>query len=487
LEIGQVAAPIIALRFRDTTLGVDTISEHRALLAKRGCVWWGWWKKDFEEDRAEIFAELSITSGEFDVIIIDPSTDRMFVAKVIKWVAGSADGVDANLVPTYYRSHIQQVYGWFLLTELKDVRFDPKIAARFDEETLVSLKEAAPSPAAAEEQRATGRTCILHLSDLHFGADYGFLPQGEKPEIGDTRKTLTEALRLDLNRLGITKEVAAILVTGDFTTQGDWSDDTKRKALAEFAEMRRVLDLEPSQIVSIPGNHDIVRYPEGVAIDPVTIAVDHQTRYQHETGFRTFQDELTGRDWKLPLNYVQRFPLRDVDLVICGVNSCRIVATKWTEYGYVGEHGIDLIRSLGDPVSRPTFKILALHHHLLPVASVEAPKATGVSLSLDACAIIDAAQAAGVHIAVHGHQHLPRLSRYQSIPLMSCGETSPMYILSNGSSGVIQGRRGEERNTYAVFRFERESVKLWLRELRRDGKGGAELLSETLDLQPTNP
>ena len=127
------------------------------------------------------------------------------MARVPKWVVGSHDGVEPDLVPDYYRSHIPQVYGWFLLTKLKEARFDPSVAARFDEDTLVSLKDAAPSPAATEateEHRPTGKACLLHLSDLHFGADYAFLPQGETPDIGDTRKTLTEALRRDLDDLG---------------------------------------------------------------------------------------------------------------------------------------------------------------------------------------------------------------------------------------------------------------------------------------------
>jgi hypothetical protein len=44
-----MATPIIALRFRDTVFGIDTIVEHRALIASKGEVGWGWWKKAFEE------------------------------------------------------------------------------------------------------------------------------------------------------------------------------------------------------------------------------------------------------------------------------------------------------------------------------------------------------------------------------------------------------------------------------------------------------
>jgi hypothetical protein len=48
-----MASPAIVLRFRDTTPSIDTIVEHRALLAQRGSVGWGWWKKTFEDGRQD--------------------------------------------------------------------------------------------------------------------------------------------------------------------------------------------------------------------------------------------------------------------------------------------------------------------------------------------------------------------------------------------------------------------------------------------------
>jgi hypothetical protein len=79
-----VAAPKIALRFRDVMPGVDTITEHKSILKKEGCVWWGWWKKDFEDDYSGLFASLP---GDADVtiVIVDPSTERQYEARVRKW------------------------------------------------------------------------------------------------------------------------------------------------------------------------------------------------------------------------------------------------------------------------------------------------------------------------------------------------------------------------------------------------------------------
>jgi hypothetical protein len=172
--------------------------------------------------------------------------------------------------------------------------------------------------------------------------------------------------------------------------------------------------------------------------------------------------------------------------LICILNSCAIVATEWTEYGFVGTGGVDTLKKLSDErIERPTFKLMALHHHLLPVAGIEAPNSKGVTLSLDASELLDQAQLVGVQIAVHGHQHMSRLVRYQTIPLQGATSTEPLYIVSNGSAGVNGGRRpGSERNSYCIFKFEQNSLRLWIRELRPDGKEGATLFDGLLEIKP---
>lgn len=132
--------------------------------------------------------------------------------------------------------------------------------------------------------------------------------------------------------------------------------------------------------------------------------------------------------------------------------------------------------------------MLAIHHHLLPVNWVEAPKDNGVTLSLDASKILETAQNAGVHIAIHGHQHMPHLARYQSIPLMENKRRSPITVISNGSSGVVAARRpGEERNTYCVLTFDREDAHLRMREFRSDRREGTSLFDDKLELKPAGP
>jgi predicted phosphodiesterase len=259
--------------------------------------------------------------------------------------------------------------------------------------------------------------------------------------------------------------------------------------LQEFEALRKVLGLKREQIIAVPGNHDIERYPPGASVDLPSVIMNNQTSYKHEREFRTFVEELIGRRWQESLNYVRRVELGNCDLLVCVLNSCTILATEWTEYGFVGNSGLDAIGKLAtEGISRATFKFVALHHHLLPVVRVETPQSKGVTLSLDASDLLDASQQAGVHVALHGHQHMPRLARYQTIPLLGEGATPGLHVVSNGSTGVSGSRRpGDERNTYCVFQLSADGAKLWMRELRSDGKEGASLFNDRLDVNPQMP
>jgi Calcineurin-like phosphoesterase len=443
-----MAAPVIILRFRDTTPGTDTIAAHLELLDRHGAVWWGWWRKEHE-----LATAADVPEGPLEILLADRSTRRMFRAACERFSARGAD-LDPLEVPEYYRGH-REIEGFFRFTRIEPVAYDEDLGVRVGERTLMRIDEPGGGPAGhiAGIAEAPGRYSILHLSDLHFGADYGFMTQEERPEIGGGRRTLTECVIADLTRIGLANDIAALIVTGDFISRGDWKDPVRRAALKEFETLRHALGLTQQQIIAVPGNHDIVRYPDGVAIDIRELAVSGQTTLQHEREFRTFIDELMARGWRESLNYVRQISLGTVDIQVCVLNSCTITSTKWKQYGYVGTGGIDAIRApKGMPIERPTFRFLALHHHLLPVAEVEAPESEGVTLALDASLILAEAQAAGVHIALRGHQHKAKLATYMDLPFGGVAPSNPIHVVSNGSAGVAVARLPNgENNTYCTL------------------------------------
>jgi 3',5'-cyclic AMP phosphodiesterase CpdA len=482
-----MAAPSIALRFRDTTPEIDTITAHRALIASDGRVGWGWWKKTFEPADPQKILALLRDKHEIGIVLINRTTERAYLCACIGFTEPHA--AEAAIVPLYYRDHLKETAGVFILRSIDDMDYDKVLADAIRDQTFLWIGTVA-DPAlghVATAAEAPGRSCVLHLSDLHFGKDYGFRLHGEDVPIGDGRHTLTECIVADLERLGRTNDVAAIIVTGDFMTHGDWASAPRRAALAEFETLRKRLVLEKDQIIAVPGNHDVVRYPDRSMVDVRENSVEKQTNYEHETMFRTFVDELVGRDWKASLNYVRRIHLGEVDLDVCVLSSCTIAATEWTEYGYVGRNGLDAIADLAkQKVDRPTFRFLALHHHLLPVANVEALKSKGVTLALDASDILAAAQRARVNVALHGHQHKPKTSMYQNLPLNGGTTGAPIHVIANGSAGAKNDRLPPgERNTYCLFRLRADAIDLWIRELRLDAVAGAQVFHGALPTPPT--
>lgn len=481
-----MAAPAIALRFRDTTPGIDTIVEHRAMLLSAGVVGWGWWKKTFEDDQSEAIESTLAKNGELEILILDRSTERAFRCRCVAFHR-PYEAPDQT-VPAYYRGHVAVTAGVFTLQSIDDVAYDFELADLVGDRTFLwigSKVDPALGHLAAPAQ-ARGRSCVLHLSDLHFGNDYAFRRQGEALALGDPRMTLTDCIMADLERVGLSDDVAAIIVTGDFMTHGKYDDEHRRAALDEFGALLARLNLDRENLIPVPGNHDVVRYPAEAKIDIRENALDRQATYEHETHFRTFVDQLIGRDWKASLNYVRRVHLGDADLDVCVVNSCIIAATEWTEYGYVGKNGLDAIAELGEQnIERPTFRFLALHHHLLPVANVEAPRSKGVTLTLDAAEILTAGQQSSVHIALHGHQHKAKVARYQSLGLNGEATTGPIYVVANGSAGAKNARLpAGELNTYCLFRLNPDGIDLWVRELRLDARQGLEIFHGPLECPP---
>jgi 3',5'-cyclic AMP phosphodiesterase CpdA len=483
-----MAAPAIALRFRDTAPGIDSIEEHRAIVGRAGSVAWGWWKKSFEEaDKASIAARIAAEGG-LQILLIDTATARAFTCRCEAFVP--SDKAPRDLVPEYYRDRLHDIAGLFMVGPIADADYPAEIGTEIGEQTFLWVGDEA-DPAfkhGATEADAAGRSCILHLSDLHFGDDYAFRREGEDAVIGNPRRTLTESIVADLARLELAGDIAAVIVTGDFVTRGRWDGGVRQTVLAEFEALRAALGLKPEQVVAVAGNHDVVRYPDG-EIDVTENAVEKQANYEHEIAFRYFVNELVGRDVKASLNYVRRIRLADIDLDVCVLNSCTIVATKWTEYGYVGMKGLDAIDELGSqPVERPTYRFLALHHHLLPVAEVEALNSRGVTLALDASQLLSAAQRAGVNVALHGHQHKPKIARYQTLPLNGDVGGSPLHVVASGSAGARHDRLPPgERNTYCLFRLAPDGVEMWIRELRLDAVAGAEVFHSLLETSPALP
>ena len=358
------------LRFRNPSPTVDTVDEHRRIIQDGGTVWWGWWKKDAEELPTALIE--SIGEAGCTILLIDRSTLTCCRARCVKAMLSSQKRPNANHVPRYYRRILNDIPAWFLLSSIESIDYPEDLARKIGDRTILALGGAAPAASVAnfETIKAHDRDTVLHLSDLHFGKDHGFLPPGLKTDPFEQRKTLVDSLLADLERCEADTRIGVIVVTGDVTTQGDWADETMYPIVEELRRLTERLRLDARHIVLVPGNHDIIRYVAGAT--GVKATIDHMKDYKHERDFRYFSDLLTGRFLRGSLHKVFSIELAKSTLQLCALNSCSIAGFDgWTEYGFVGEGGVDTLRELAAaPVTRPSYRAIALHHHLLPVSKV---------------------------------------------------------------------------------------------------------------------
>ena len=117
-----MAAPSIALRFRDTTPEIDTIEEHRKLIDRFHQVGWGWWKKTFEDVDQRAIASTIAKAGGAEILLIDTSTQRAFACRCSGLLPSNK--ADPKLVPEYYREHLAEIAGVFILQSIVNAEFD---------------------------------------------------------------------------------------------------------------------------------------------------------------------------------------------------------------------------------------------------------------------------------------------------------------------------------------------------------------------------
>ncbi|MGK4445676.1 metallophosphoesterase family protein [Yersinia enterocolitica] len=472
---------ILILRFRDTTDGVDTIKDHQSIIDNCGAVWWGWWKQE-KEILSENELKFLDTYEHDYILLINRDLNKIYKATISRIIHDQESELNLSQVPDYYSKKSREINTWFLIKNLKTLS---KYNSKFDEAfarngnpTYIFLKE--------EDNRNTKKddkirnrieltkNNILVISDLHFGENYGFCYESEINKYGQTKNTLTRSIMKDLGELGIADKFSLLLITGDFTTKGDWNTSLSLKIKDEIHCLCNALNIEHDKILALPGNHDMVRYNSDSSENII-----NQVDKRFERDYRTFIEELSGRSWRENLSYNAHFNIKDIDknLDITILNSCGIVSTsEWTEYGYVGQEGIDAINNLSSN-DKETFRILALHHHLLPVNDIDILNKKGISLTVDSLRIMKSALSKNIKLAMHGHQHIFNMSNYTQYERCNFNSEKSLRIISNGSVSVDQQQRmNGERNSYSIVEVTENGLNVMVRELVHGSHKGVTIM-----------
>jgi predicted MPP superfamily phosphohydrolase len=367
-----------------------------------------------------------------------------------------------DLTPKYYR--FDRYPAWFKFQSIETVSkadflrefafvpyLDPTLYEVFwKDDGDPSTVEITPGETWTMSQTPTRGEAILHISDLHFGESHGFPIARTKPGRGLDSQALWEIISTRIKR-DLATRIGVLVVSGDLISKGKgeaYADarDFLERLLAE-------LGLDKSHCILIPGNHDMW-----------TLGTDHPTRdYAHERPYRDFLEAFFKAEFR-SLERVRRYKTPSGrDLIFIELNSARIRSDQLKDYGYVARHRYErLLTFIADSLKEdknataPVF-FGVLHHHVMPVTSVEIPdEKRPVSLCLDAGELIDEFQSFGVHFVLHGHQHAPFVGTASRLPWgFKDGNylQRQLYVIGCGSSGGKREvlPRNFESNTFGIY------------------------------------
>jgi len=441
-------AGTILLRFRD--LVANTIVEHKTVLKEFNHVWWGWWKRSDEPSRIRDLERVKalLEKGQMEIGLFDRSEKgRYFKATLTQCIYSSDDKAlikspQPQATPAYYQA--ADLPAWFKLTGIDELSSDsPSFAKVFSISPVGNAtffptwKDETVRPAASEEGPSSARGGILHISDVHFG-EFAYPSKS-----GPGEYPLDDILVSDLEKLRI--KVGLLIVSGDVTTRAD-ANRLFNEVLPFLHGLASRLKLSPEQVIIVPGNHDI----------PLRDLNPHN--YLHENTYTTFLSQFYGKPtetmklWQFNLGK-QRFE-------ILTMNSVRLRSKSQKEYGYLEW---PLYESLLKTVPRPdsdTIRLAVLHHHLVPAVREEIPDPAypeaAISMTLDSGAVIEGLQEYGFKLALHGHQHVPRITRIgrgrrKDGSFGLDGLSKPLYIVGAGSVGTSRLFAEMRDNTYNVL------------------------------------
>ena len=253
-------------------------------------------------------------------------------------------------------------------------------------------------------------TRVLHVSDLHFG-------RNDKPESIEALGRLVEESRPEL-----------LIASGDLTHRG------LRSQHERAAEFLRGLGLP---LVTVPGNHDIP--------------------YTFPKRFTRPWDEFE-RLWE-----TTEPVYRSDGVVVAGLNSVR----PWRhQSGRLRDAQVQRAAETFAGIPTTTYRIVALHHHLLgaPWRSRKKPVAQRNR-------VLAGLVEAGADLILAGHIHQSTVAERREFELSTPeGEHAVVVSIAPGFGQPRPNRRGEARGLH-VYEIEPDALRILTYIWREDGWG----------------
>ena len=232
---------------------------------------------------------------------------------------------------------------------------------------------------------------IAHISDLHCSK----VTHGK---IGFRPKKLLSCIK-EINKL----KPDLVVVTGDLTAFGFEE---------EFQLAKKYLSKIKPHTLVIPGNHD--------------------SRY-------------CGYDY-----FDEHFGHGNIAITLPGIDIIGIDTTvPDLDGGNVGRGKLRWLLGELEKMPKKNCKIVAMHHHLIPVPGTGRERAT----IADAGTVLEALVRAGVDVVLCGHKHTPYSWFINNVAIVNAGSVSAVKL------------RAHINNSYNIIRIENGAVDVLLKEI----------------------
>lgn len=519
----------IILRFRDL-ITPDTIKEHEDIVNKLGYVWWGWWSKPQERVPINEFNFLNgliEKNGELKIFLLDSGKEKLFEAACTQICFHNGQEIEtpeSDHTPEYYRKKYYKI--WFKLSKISNclaeketenllhrysyLRVNDFFIGETSPFSVFYNKQVYSVSELVEQQRTIWflkdwekedktheihsysneflrdekipssynvlkSNDILWLSDLHFSEEYHSFSE----KAGDNNK-LSIRLNKELERIGI-EHPSYVIVSGDLTYTADKKEF--ESAISFMEDFNSIYGLNCSHYAITPGNHDISFSDK--AFDEknhVTVAFDKAKR-----SYVCFYKKYFKVEPQEQLFSVHRFLTKNLQPfeVIC-LNSCLLQQEKghFQGMGFVGNNQLlEVEKYLKETHDSKSFRILVMHHHLVPVLFKEEPQADRMySMMLDSEAVSQFIVKNNIRLVLHGHAHKEFYA--EIIRKTEDNKKFKYYIVGLGSIGVTGEKLSELRpNMFAALRVKNDKIIIEQYAIYPDGQNGKVLCSHEILLQ----
>lgn len=291
-----------------------------------------------------------------------------------------------------------------------------------------------------------GKLSVLHISDIHIGNTYYKDPK-------DIAIRIIEALETH-NK----EKIGCVVVSGDIFDGKAHDFDKRREHALEFLNyLKDELELEPSDFVITPGNHDLNRRDASADFS------EYKTLLKDFYGERYYDQNINDK-YLFNVKVYEEKKIAFIALNSCMVEACRLSdedikwidnialdeqskevikkalssekEKEWDDYGLINKLQLrDAFKSLEQQlVELSNYTIVAcFHHHFYPFPEIY-KKVGDRSIIRNFTDVIEKFQNKNVKIVLHGHKHMPIVRPVTNQKYLS-NPDSIFYVLSAGSIG----------------------------------------------------